>query len=77
MHDRICEGKNLSDAFSTQNVLKQGDDLSPLLLNSALEYSIGKAQENEEGSELNGANELFVYADDDNILDENGNTINK
>jgi hypothetical protein len=42
--DRI--GKNLSDAFPIQNGLKQEDDLSPLLLNFALEYAIRNAQEN-------------------------------
>jgi hypothetical protein len=39
-HIRIGIGKNLSDAFPVQNGLKQGDALSPLLFNFALEYAI-------------------------------------
>jgi hypothetical protein len=37
-------GKNLSDSFLIQNSLKQGDALTPLLFNSALEYAICKAR---------------------------------
>jgi hypothetical protein len=36
--------KNPSDAFPVQNGLKQGDDLSSLLFNFALEYAIRKVQ---------------------------------
>jgi hypothetical protein len=35
-------GKLLSDKFPVQNGLKQGDALSPLLFNSALEYATRK-----------------------------------
>lgn len=39
-------GKQLSDTFYIENVLKQGDAFSPLHFNSVLEYSSKNVQDN-------------------------------
>jgi len=54
--------------FPVRNGLKQGDAISPLLLNVALDYTIRRVQINQDGLKLNGTHQLLVYADDDNIL---------
>jgi hypothetical protein len=64
-YSKVHIGKHLSDSFPIQNGLKQGDALSPLLFNFALEYAIRK------GLKLNGTQQLLAYADDVNLLGDN------
>jgi hypothetical protein len=44
-YNKVRVGKYLCDSFPIQSGVKQGDALSPLLLNFALEYVIRKIQE--------------------------------
>jgi len=61
-------GKNVSDRFPIRNGLKQGDALSPMLFNFALEYAITRFQVNQDGLKLNGTHQSLAYADDVNVL---------
>ena len=73
-YNRLQVGKNM---FPIKDGLEQGDDLSPLLFNSPLEYTIRTVQVNRDGLKLNGTHQLIVYADDVNILGRSVHSVKK
>jgi hypothetical protein len=66
---RVRVNKHLSDMFRINSGVKQGDALSPLLFNIALDYAIRKVQGNKDTWKLNGTRQLLVC---DNDVNTNG-----
>ena len=67
-YSRVSVGKNVSDRFPIRNGLKQGDALTPMLFNFALEYAIRRVQVNQDGLKLNGTHQRLAYADNANTM---------
>ena len=61
--------------FPIENGFKEEDALSPLFFKFVLGYSFKMVQTNQYGLKLNGKHQVLVYADDVNVLDERGRTI--
>jgi hypothetical protein len=76
-YGKVVIDKHLSGSFPIQKVLRQGNALSPLLFNVALEYAIGKVQEKQMRLKLNGTHQLLSYADDVNLLGDNIKTMKR
>jgi len=74
-YSRVRVGKNLSDRFPIKNGLKQGEVLSSLLFNFALEYDIRNVQVSQDGLKLNGTHHFLAYADDVIILGGSVHTV--
>jgi len=58
-YGRVRVGKVLSDVFPIRDGLKQGDALSPLLFNIALEYAIRRFQVHQDGLKLIGTHSFW------------------
>ena len=67
-YSRVREGKHFSDVFPDRNGLKEGDALSPLLFNVALEYAFKRVSGKSGWLEIKWYTSTLVYADDVNVL---------
>ena len=74
-YSSVRVGKNVSDRLSIRKGSKQGDALTPMLFNFALEYAIRRVQVNRDGLKLNGTHQLLAYADDVNRLGGSMHTV--
>jgi hypothetical protein len=63
--------------FPIENGLKRGDALLPFLFNFVLEYAIRRVKVIQDDLKLNGKQQIFVSADDINIMRGSVHTIKK
>jgi len=61
--------------FPIENGLKDGDTLTSLLLNFALEYAIRKVKANHKMLQFNGTHQVIIYTDDVNLQGQTIHTI--
>ena len=80
-YSRARVGKHLSDMFSIKNGLKEGDALSPLFFNFALEFASTSVQVNQDDLQLNGKHQVWflllmlIYWEEEYILQRKTQTL--
>ena len=65
------------ESFPIENGLKQGNALSPLPFNFALEFAIRNVQETNLSLDMNGTYQVLVYSDDVNLIGGDIKTIER
>jgi hypothetical protein len=76
-YSEVLFGIYLTNSFPIKYGLKQGDALSSLLFNYALERTIRKVLEHKVGTKFNGTHQLLSHGDNVSLLGHNIDTINK
>ena len=74
---KVKIGIYLSSSFPIENGLKQGDALSPLTFNFALEYAIRKLEETRLALDMNSNHRILTYVDDVNLIGDDIRTIER
>ena len=70
IQSKVKIGNHLSSRFPIEYDFKLGDDLSLLLFNFALEYTIRKVQETNLGLNMNGTHQVLAHPDVNLIGDD-------
>ena len=74
-YSKVRIGSYLHSIFPNENGLKQGDALSPLLFNFALEYAIRKVKVTNLGLDMNCTYQVLACVDDVNLSGDDIRTI--
>ncbi|CAG9130045.1 unnamed protein product [Plutella xylostella] len=74
---KVRVGGELTDEFAVVTGLKQGDALSPMLFNLALEHVLRGVLELDFGLQLNGKHKVVGYADDLAVLGKTAEEVRK